>query len=153
MVPAAFVCLEAIPLTAHGKIDHEALPEPQHVPVEYVAPATTSERAVASLMQELLGIEQVGLVDHFFDLGGHSLLAAQLTARLKHAFEIEVPLRLIFEAPTVAQIAAGIDELLKAEKTALAPLGALNREGYASSDGDLDDEAGEDDDETKTGSR
>jgi nonribosomal peptide synthetase DhbF len=153
MVPAAFVCLEAIPLTAHGKIDHEALPEPQHVPVEYVAPGTASERTVATLMQELLGIDQVGLVDHFFDLGGHSLLAAQLTARMKQAFEIEVPLRLVFEAPTVAQIAAGIDELLKVEKNALKPLTAVARDGYSSTDGDLDDEADLDDDQTKAGSR
>ncbi|KZN55996.1 non-ribosomal peptide synthetase, partial [Pseudoalteromonas luteoviolacea] len=112
MVPAAFVVLEALPLNTNGKLDRNALPEPDldRLTVEYSAPQTETEKALALIWQQLLGIARVGLGDNFFDLGGHSLLAIKLAARCGEAFKVTLPLREIFNQPELAALAAFIDD-------------------------------------------
>ncbi|HEU0079728.1 MAG TPA: non-ribosomal peptide synthetase, partial [Longimicrobiaceae bacterium] len=111
MVPSAFVALEAFPLTASGKTDRLALPAPGGAAPEqeYVAPAGELEERVAALFAEVLGAERVGAHDDFFDLGGHSLLATRVAARLQRDLGMEVPVRVVFESPTVAGVAAWIE--------------------------------------------
>jgi acyl carrier protein len=110
MVPTAFVVLPQLPLTPNGKLDRRALPVPgtDASTVDFVAPRDDVEKAVAALMQEILGIERVGASDNFFDLGGHSLLAAQVLARLRQVFQIELPLRVFFETATPERIARAL---------------------------------------------
>jgi len=106
MVPSAFIVLESLPLTATGKIDRRALPPPDQARPElekaYVAPRTSSEEVLAALWANVLGLDRVGIHDNFFDLGGHSLLATQLISRVRDVFQIEAPLRWVFDASTVA---------------------------------------------------
>ncbi|HWK88522.1 MAG TPA: condensation domain-containing protein, partial [Longimicrobium sp.] len=109
MVPDAWVLLDALPLTPNGKVDRDALPEPAAAAVEHVEPRTPTERALAGIWAELLDVERVGAADGFFDLGGHSLLAMQVVSRVRAAAGVELPLRAVFEAPTVAELAARID--------------------------------------------
>ncbi|MEU8901536.1 amino acid adenylation domain-containing protein, partial [Nocardia sp. NPDC048505] len=106
MVPAAIVVLDEVPLTAVGKIDRKALPAPQFATRAYRAPATAAERTVAATFAEVLGLDRVGADDNFFALGGNSLLATRVSARLGAAAEARVPVRLLFTAPTVAELAA-----------------------------------------------
>ncbi|MCP9619502.1 amino acid adenylation domain-containing protein [Nocardia otitidiscaviarum] len=106
MVPAAIVALDALPLTAVGKLDRKALPEPSFHPRAYRAPATVPERTVAAVFAEVLGLERVGADDDFFALGGNSLLATRVSARLGAAAGAPVPVRLVFTAPTVAGLAS-----------------------------------------------
>ncbi|HEX2077383.1 MAG TPA: amino acid adenylation domain-containing protein, partial [Longimicrobium sp.] len=110
MVPGAFAVLDAFPLTTSGKIDRLALPEPDWTEAAetYVAPRTPAEEALAAIWAEVLGIERVGATDDFFALGGHSLLAARVALRVRQAFGVELPLRALFEQPTVAGVAARI---------------------------------------------
>jgi amino acid adenylation domain-containing protein len=111
MVPAAFVTLEELPLTPNGKVDHRALPEPVRSEAEYTGdPRTGVEEVLAGMWAELLGRERVGIHDDFFSLGGHSLLGTQLMSRVREAFAVQVPLRLLFERPTVAGLAAALSE-------------------------------------------
>ncbi|GMT96872.1 hypothetical protein KH5H1_09910 [Corallococcus caeni] len=115
MVPSAVVVLPALPLTTNGKVDRKALPAPDLAgsdPREYVAPRTPTEQRLAELWQELLGVKRVGAHDHFFDLGGHSLLATQALSRIRQAFTVELPLRRLFESPTLDAVARLIDEAL-----------------------------------------
>ncbi|MFE1843703.1 AMP-binding protein, partial [Streptomyces sp. NPDC059515] len=114
MVPSAVVCLDEMPLTANGKVDRAALPEPglQAERTVYRAPRTLDERLLADLFAEVLGVERVGLDDDFFDLGGHSLLATQLIARIRSDFDVQLPLRTLFETPVVEALAAEIAALV-----------------------------------------
>ena len=111
MVPAQFVVLEQLPLMPNGKVDLKALPAPQQRPEElgnaFVAPRNPLEELIAEVWCEVLEIERVGVDDNFFELGGHSLLAAQVVERLGRA-RVKLPLRRIFEAPTIAELAADI---------------------------------------------
>ncbi|HEU4587216.1 MAG TPA: non-ribosomal peptide synthetase [Gemmatimonadales bacterium] len=115
MLPAAFVRLDALPLTPHGKVDRAALPAPDLANTLQDAvstgPRSSTELRVAELVGELLGLEEIGLDDNFFLLGGHSLLGAQLIARLRDTFGVEIELRSLFEAPTVAALAAELERL------------------------------------------
>ncbi|MEH2235451.1 non-ribosomal peptide synthetase, partial [Nostoc sp.] len=108
MVPSAFVFLETLPLTPNGKIDRKALPAPDGEIAridEYIAPRTQSEKIIANIFASVLGVTKVGIYDNFFNLGGHSLLATQLISRVRETFQIEIiPLRTIFEFPTVAEL-------------------------------------------------
>ena len=111
MVPSAFVLLEVLPLTPNGKVDRRSLPEPpaRSDVDEPAAPRTAVEEVIAAIWSNVLGVERVGLNDNFFELGGHSLLATQVIARVRTAFRVELPLRRIFETPTVAGMAAWIE--------------------------------------------
>jgi amino acid adenylation domain-containing protein len=112
MVPTAFVFLETLPLTPNGKVDRRALPRPEENPQDraaaYVAPRTDDEKMIANIWAGVLKLQQVGINDNFFDLGGHSLLATQVISRLGKQFGVVIPLRALFETPTVAGLAATI---------------------------------------------
>jgi acyl carrier protein len=115
MLPSAYVTLEAFPLTPNGKLDRQALPAPDGTAVvsrAYAAPAGDVEVALVGIVEELLGIKHIGRDDHFFALGGHSLLAIQLALKLETQFEINLPLREIFQNPTIAAMGDVITTLL-----------------------------------------
>ncbi len=109
MIPSVFVWMEEIPLTPNGKIDRKALPEPDsfrpNLETEYVAPTTENEKILTDILQQLLGLEQVGIRDNFFELGGDSILSIQVIARAKQAGLVITP-KQIFESPTVEGLAA-----------------------------------------------
>ncbi len=113
-VPTAWMALERLPLSPNGKVDRRALPEPEAAAAgrgqEYVAPRSEVEEAVAGIFAEIVGVEKVGVFDNFFDLGGHSLLATQATWSLRETFGVELALRTLFEAPTVAELAGVIED-------------------------------------------
>jgi amino acid adenylation domain-containing protein len=114
MVPQHFTTLPAIPLLPNGKVDRKALPAPDAAHRDakaLVAPRSDSERRVLAAMEAVLGMPGLSIDDDFFMLGGHSLLAAQLSARLGAEFEVAVPLRTLFEAPTTERLAAALDAL------------------------------------------
>ncbi|TBR57196.1 hypothetical protein B4U84_27550, partial [Westiellopsis prolifica IICB1] len=108
MVPSGFVILESLPLTPNGKIDRRALPKPDlHTQLQdkFIAPRTPTEEILALVWTQVLKVEQVGIHDNFFELGGHSLLATQLLSRIRTTLKVELPLRSLFNAPTVAELA------------------------------------------------
>jgi amino acid adenylation domain-containing protein/non-ribosomal peptide synthase protein (TIGR01720 family) len=105
MVPAHLVMLEKFPLSANGKLDRKALPEPQLQQRAFEAPLSGVESQLAELWQDLLGVEQVGRQDNFFELGGHSLLGIQLVAQIRRDLKLELPLRALFESPVLAELA------------------------------------------------
>ena len=115
MVPSAYVPLEAWPLLPNGKLDRRALPAPAGAYAASsdasAAPRTPVERLLASLMAELLRLPRVGIHEDFFALGGHSLLGMQLVSRMRAALGVELPVRALFEAPTVAALAARVEAL------------------------------------------
>jgi hypothetical protein len=104
-----------MPLTSNGKIDRKALPQPDMVrrEVEYVAPGTATETALADIWAGVLSLDRVGIHDNFFELGGHSLLATQVVSKIKTRLEIDLPLRVLFETPVLAELGIHIDEILK----------------------------------------
>ncbi|MDM8557744.1 amino acid adenylation domain-containing protein [Candidatus Parabeggiatoa sp. HSG14] len=117
MVPSAFVMLEAIPLTPNGKIDRCALLTLETFQgnlENYIAPCTATEETLASIWREILGLEQVGIHDNFFEVGGHSLLATQVMSRIRDTFSVDIPLHYLFESPTVASFAQHIEKTTQA---------------------------------------
>ena len=114
MVPSAFVMLESLPLTPNGKLDRKALPAPDQgrpdLEVGYIAPRTATEALLAGVAAGVLNLDRVGIHDNFFDLGGHSLLATQLISRIWETCQAEIPLRFLFESPTIAGLAERIDQ-------------------------------------------
>ena len=114
MLPSYFVLLDTFPLTPNSKVDRGSRPTPDTARPEiekaFVAPRSPIEEIMAGIWAELLALERVGVHDNFFDLGGHSLLATQVISRLSRAFQIELPLRILFEAPTIAELAVNIGQ-------------------------------------------
>ncbi|WP_313484433.1 non-ribosomal peptide synthetase, partial [Pseudomonas sp.] len=122
MIPAHVIVMQRLPQLPNGKLDRNALPDPQVSSSDYQAPQSPLERQLAALWQPLLGIDAVGRNDHFFELGGHSLLAMQLISRLRHEQDLSVPLRLLFEAPRLADFALRIGQLQQPDRQlALTP--------------------------------
>ncbi|MCP4660487.1 MAG: AMP-binding protein, partial [bacterium] len=113
MVPSALVLLDALPRTATGKVDRRALPAPESVEEEagFAAPGDPTEEILAGIWAAVLGRGRVGVHDNFFEIGGHSLLATQVLSRIREAFRVEVPVQRLFEAPTVAGLAAAVRRL------------------------------------------
>lgn len=114
MVPQAFVYLDEMPLLANGKVDRRALPTPdwgRDESRDFVAPRTATEKQLASIWADILGITQVSVHDDFFELGGHSLMAAQFVARVTDTLQVGLPLRRLFDAPTIASLAEHVDTL------------------------------------------
>jgi amino acid adenylation domain-containing protein len=134
MVPSAIILLPRIPLNANGKVDRQALPEPEMVETTaYVAPSTPSEEIVAKIWTEVLRRDRISANDNFFDLGGHSLLATQVISRVREQFRIELPIRAIFESPTISSLAEAIDTADKSQLQTQPPaIVRVSREQYRS---------------------
>ncbi|WP_315788441.1 phosphopantetheine-binding protein [Fischerella sp. JS2] len=124
MLPAEFVLLDALPLTANGKVDRRALPGLQglrclttsryastQVKAAYVMPQTETEKIIANIWQEVLQIEKVGINDNFFELGGDSLQVTQVVSRVHEKFQLNVPMQSLLQTPTLASLAKSIDEI------------------------------------------
>jgi acyl carrier protein/NRPS condensation-like uncharacterized protein len=144
MIPSAFVLMKALPLTPNGKVDRRALRAPDSFHKElkdkFVAPRTPIEVKLAAIWAEVLGVQEVGINDNFFELGGHSLIATQIISRIRQAFAIELPLRHLFEASTIASLGKVIETARKTESQeqssyssasdSLPPLAPATRKGY-----------------------
>jgi amino acid adenylation domain-containing protein len=131
MVPAAIMLLPRFPLSPNGKVDRKALPEPDlsQSQVAYVAPQNETEQRLATIWQEVLGLERIGLSDHFFQLGGHSLSATRLIAKINQSFDLALPLNTIFNAQTLAELAAVVTQSDSASQLPpLRPLPPILRE-------------------------
>src|SRR6185437_9326280 len=113
MVPAMYVELEKLPLTANGKVDRKALPDPDRTSdsAAYVPPRTLQEEMLCGVMEQILDIQPIGIRHNFFQLGGHSLLATQVVSRIRNLFGLELPLRILFEKPTVGEVAGELERL------------------------------------------
>ncbi|HEX7330560.1 MAG TPA: amino acid adenylation domain-containing protein [Pyrinomonadaceae bacterium] len=134
MIPSAIVTLEELPVTANGKLDRRALPAPGNDRSEtqgvYVAPHTPEQEVLANIWSRVLRVDRVGLTDNFFELGGHSLLAMQLLSRVRDAFRVELPLRSLFESPTLGELAKTIEAATRAEQRLItAPIVPVPRDG------------------------
>jgi amino acid adenylation domain-containing protein/thioester reductase-like protein len=132
MIPSAFVLLDALPVTPNGKLDRSALPAPEKTRVkveeDFVASRTPLEEQIVSLWTKVLGIENIGINENFFELGGNSLLAAQLIAYVRQTFRVELPVRYIFEKPTVEGLAQIIQRIHKEGISAIATAIDFNAE-------------------------
>jgi acyl carrier protein len=130
MVPSAVVVLDALPLSPNGKVDRRRLPAPEssrpELAAPFVEPRTEQEIRLSRLWSEVLGVDRVGVHDDFFELGGHSLLAMQLVSRIRRDFRLDVPLREVFEARTVAALAQALQ---RAGHSAGEPIRPIDREG------------------------
>jgi acyl carrier protein len=125
MVPAVLVPMDGLPLTPSGKVDQTALPAPGAAHPDFeggdLTSRTPTEAALAKIWGEVLGLEHVGINHNFFELGGHSLLAIKVVSRVRDAFQIELPVRRIFEMPTIAQLAEEVEEVSSTGANAPAP--------------------------------
>jgi acyl carrier protein len=119
MIPSTFVVLDALPLLPNGKVDHRALRVPENLRPDLTAvfqpPQSDIEKTIVQVWQKVLHLEKVGIHDNFFDLGGHSLLATQIVSQLRQDLHLELSLRCIFEAPTIAELALVIEDMLIGE--------------------------------------
>ena len=132
MIPSVFMFLDVLPLMPNGKIDRDALPPPDgarpQLDPAFVEPRTEIEELVAQIWRELLKRDRIGVYDNFFELGGHSLLATRVVARLQNNFQVDVPLRKLFELPIVAGLAEYIDKLRRSSAgTSIMPIVRANR--------------------------
>jgi amino acid adenylation domain-containing protein len=129
MVPSAFMFLDSLPITPNGKLDRKALPPPDQTRPDldetFVAPRTPVEEALANMWAAVLKVDKVGVHDNFFELGGHSLLATQLISRIRDTFKLDLPLRSLFEAPTIYGLAQRMQEL--GEKQQVRPGSKITR--------------------------
>jgi acyl carrier protein len=124
MVPSLFVTVASLPFTAHGKVDRAALPAPTSENILHddssEAPQSEIEQWLARLLSTLLGTDRVNRDDNFFNLGGHSLMGAQLIARVKQTFDVDLPLRSLFDHPTIREISSEVDSLLQAKLNSMS---------------------------------
>jgi amino acid adenylation domain-containing protein len=125
MIPSVFIILEAMPLTPNGKIDRQALPAPptarDALEDSYTPPRTQVEEMLAHIWAQVLGLDRVGIDDNFFSIGGHSLLATRAMSRINSSFQIDLPLRRLFELPTIAELAEAIDAAKAAQSQPRLP--------------------------------
>jgi amino acid adenylation domain-containing protein len=132
MVPSTFVQLAALPLTANGKVNRRALPDPGEIrpdlSTEYESPQTPTEKLLEKIWREVLQLEKVGVEDNFFELGGHSLLAIQVIARINQQFKIMLPLRTFFDGPTIKKLANKIDSITIREDSSIPTLQRTDRD-------------------------
>jgi surfactin family lipopeptide synthetase A len=111
MVPATLLKLDQLPLTPNGKVDRRALPAPdEFIRAAYVAPRSESERLLVDIWSEVLNRQNIGIHDNFFELGGHSLLATRIISQVIKRFQVQVPLRSLFESPTIAALSEAIEK-------------------------------------------
>jgi amino acid adenylation domain-containing protein len=134
MIPSSFVLLETLPLMPNGKVDRNTLPPPDGtrppLTKEFVSPRTEIEELIAQTWREVLKIENIGIFENYFELGGHSLLATQIVARLQEAFNKTVPLRVLFDAPTIAQLAQELETIIRDGRAPeLPPIVPVPRDG------------------------
>jgi acyl carrier protein len=129
MIPQAFVLLDSLPLTPNGKVDRKALPSPdtatRNLANSFVLPRNPIEAQLTQIWGEVLGLERIGVKDNFFELGGHSLLATQVISRLRENLSLELPLRYLFEQPTIEDLAIVVTEIqttLQRLQTPIDPL-------------------------------
>jgi acyl carrier protein len=129
MLPSAYEVLDSFPMSPSGKVDRRALALRRAGPIglsrNYVAPQTPIEEELASIWQKVLGVERVGVEDNFFELGGHSLMVTQVVSRVRESFGVEVPLGKVFDAPTIACLAAVVAEL-QSESAGAADPGTMS---------------------------
>jgi amino acid adenylation domain-containing protein len=123
MIPSNFILLKEFPLTANGKVDRRALLSYRITPTKetYLAPRTPVEEIITNIWQQVLNLEKVSINDNFFELGGHSLLATQVISQIRQNFSVELPLRRLFELPTVAALAVDIETILRSQKQVEIP--------------------------------
>jgi amino acid adenylation domain-containing protein len=118
MVPASFIILETLPLTPNGKVDRKALPIPELTQIlssDIILPSTPIENLLAGIWAEILGIDKVGINHNFFELGGHSLIATRVISQIRQVFKVELPLRYLFEKPTIVGLAKEIEKAIKVD--------------------------------------
>jgi amino acid adenylation domain-containing protein len=131
MVPSSFITLDALPRTPNGKIAREVLPEPgasrPNLDTAFVAPQSPVERTLAAVLSEVLGISEIGVNDNFFDLGGNSLMAARAMSRLQKLLDVDIPMRVFFETPTLAGLAQAVTHLNEKKDDETTGLRALSQ--------------------------
>jgi amino acid adenylation domain-containing protein len=131
MVPAAIVVMPKIPLNPNGKVDRQALPEPEAAQNRaFLAPNGATEEGVATIWQEVFRRDRIGADENFFDLGGHSLLATQVISRIRERFRVELPIRAMFDYPTISGLAEAVTSASATPAATVAPIVRVSREAY-----------------------